>query len=229
MKIKAIITGATGMLGEGVLLECLRDADVESVLLLSRQPSGYAHPKLRELLHADFQHLQAVESQLAGYNACFYCAGVSAVGRSPAEYERITFDTTLAVAQTLLRLNPDLAFIYVTGAGTDSSEQGRSHWARTKGRTENALLRLPFRQAYMFRPGFVRATPGQRNVLKLYKYVSWLYPLFRRLGSNYVSTMAELGQAMLNAVRGGYPKRVLEVPDIVTLARAQTAAHSTPS
>ena len=126
----------------------------------------------------------------------------------------------------LARLNPDLTFVYVTGAGTDSSEQGRSHWARTKGRTENALLRLPFRQAYMFRPGFMRATPGQRNVLQLYKYVNWLYPLFRRLTSNYVSTMAEVGQAMLNAVRAGYPKPVLEVRDIVALAHGSVAARS---
>ncbi|HEX8656129.1 MAG TPA: NAD-dependent epimerase/dehydratase family protein [Hymenobacter sp.] len=226
MKIKAIITGATGMVGEGVLLECLRDPDVEAVLLLSRKPSGYRHPKLQELLHADFQHLEAVETQLAGYNACFYCAGVSSLGISQAEYERITFDTTLAVAHTLARLNPDLTFVYVTGVGTDSSAQGRSHWARTKGRTENALLRLPFRQAYMFRPGFMLATPGQRNALKPYEYVNWLYPLLRRLTSNHVSTMAEVGQAMLNAVRTGYPKPVLEVRDIVTLAHGTEAGRS---
>ena len=149
MNLRIIITGATGMVGEGVLLECLRDPAVEAVLLLSRKPSGYAHPKLRELLHADFQHLAAVETQLTGYNACFYCAGVSSLGISQAEYERVTYDTTLAVAQTLLRLNPDLVFCYVTGAGTDSSERGRSHWARTKGRAENALLRLPFRARYV--------------------------------------------------------------------------------
>ena len=211
------------MVGEGVLLECLRDPDVEAVLLLSRKPSGYAHPKLQELLHADFQHLAPVETQLQGYNACFYCAGLSSVGVSQPEYERITYDTTLAVAETLVRLNPAMTFIYVTGAGTDGTEQGRSHWARTKGRAENALLRLPFRSAYMFRPGFMRATPGQRNVLKLYKYVGWLYPLARRLTSSYVSTMAEVGMAMLNAVRQGYPRPVLEVRDIVALAHGQVA------
>ena len=225
MNLRIIITGATGMVGEGVLLECLRDPAVEAVLLLSRKPSGYAHPKLRELLHADFQHLAVVETQLTGYNACFYCAGVSSLGISQAEYERITYDTTLAVAQTLLRLNPDLAFCYVTGAGTDNSERGRSHWARTKGRTENALLRLPFRAAYMFRPGFMRATSGQRNVLNMYKYVDWLYPVFRKLTTTYVSTMEEVGVAMLTAVKNGYPKPVLEVRDIVALAADKVSVN----
>ena len=225
MNLRIIITGATGMVGEGVLLECLRDPAVEAVLLLSRKPSGYTHLKLRELLHADFQHLAAVETQLTGYNACFYCAGVSSLGISQAEYERITYDTTLAVAQTLLRLNPDLVFCYVTGAGTDSSERGRSHWARTKGRTENALLRLPFRAAYMFRPGFMRATSGQRNVLNMYKYVDWLYPVFRKLTTTYVSTMEEVGVAMLTAVKKGYPKPVLEVRDIVALAADKVSVN----
>jgi hypothetical protein len=224
MKIKAIITGATGMVGEGVMLECLSNPDVEAVLLLSRKPSGCTHPKLKELLHADFQHLEAIEAQLSGYNACFYCAGISSLGVSREEYERITYDATLAVAHTLLRPNPDLTFCYVTGAGTDSTERGRSHWARTKGRTENELLRLPFRAAYMFRPGFMRATPGQRNILSLYKYVSWLYPIARRLTSDYVSTMQEVGIAMIKAVQEGYPKPVLEVRDIVALAHGKAAA-----
>jgi uncharacterized protein YbjT (DUF2867 family) len=224
MKIKAIITGATGMVGEGVLLECLRNPDVEAVLLLSRRPSGYSHPKLQEVLHADFQHLEAVENQLTGYNSCFYCAGISSLGVSQAEYERITYGTTLAVAHTLLRLNPGLSFCYVTGAGTDSTEQARSHWARTKGRTENDLLRLPFPAAYMFRPGFMRPTPGQRFALKPYKYLDWLYPIARRFTSNYVSTMQEVGLAMIKAVQDGYPKPVLEVRDIVALAHGKVAA-----
>jgi len=211
------------MVGEGVLLECLRDPAVEAVLLLSRRPSGYAHPKLQELLHADFQHLEAVEAQLAGYNACFYCAGVSSLGISREEYERITYDTTLAVAQALLRRNPDLAFVYVTGAGTDGTEQGRSHWARTKGRTENALLCLPFRHAYLFRPGFMKATPGQRHVLKLYNYLGWLFPLARRLAPGYACTMREVGAAMLRAAQTGYPRPVLEVRDIVALAQGKVA------
>ena len=226
MKIKAIITGATGMVGEGVLLECLHDPEVEAILLFSRKPSGYTHPKLRELLHPDFQNLEAIESQLVGYNACFYCAGVSSIGISQAEYERITYDTTLTVAETLVKLNPEMVFCYVTGVGTDSSEQGRSHWARTKGRTENALLRLPFHGAYMFRPGFMLPTPGQRNVLKLYRPISWIYPLARRWAPSYVSTMQEVGQAMLAVVRVGYPTPVLAVPDMVALAQGKVPVQA---
>ena len=226
MKIRVIVTGVTGMVGEGVLLECLRDPAVEAVLLLSRKPTGYTHPKVRELLHANFQDLTGLEAELTGYNACFYCAGISSLGVSQAEYERVTYDTTLAVAQTLVRLNPAMTFVYVTGAGTDGTERGRSHWARTKGRTENALLRLPFRSAYMFRPGFMKATPGQRHVLAMYKYMAWLYPVARRLASGYVSTMAEVGVAMLQAVRTGYPRPVLEVRDIVALAHGKVASAS---
>jgi len=219
MKLNIILTGATGMVGEGVLLECLRAPDVAAILLLGRRASGYAHhPKVRELLLPDFQELAAVESQLVGYQACFFCAGVSAVGLRKAEYERLTFDLTLHVAQTLVRLNPAMTFEYVSGAGTDGTEQSRQHWARVKGRTENALLALPFRAAYLFRPGYLHPTPGQRHVLKMYRYFSWLYPVVRRLAASYVSTMQELGQAMLNAARAGAPRPVLEVRDLVALA-----------
>ena len=214
------------MVGEGVLLECLRDPDVEKVLILGRKPSGYAHPKVQEILHSNFQDLSAIESQLVGYNACFYCAGISSLGVSKAEYERVTHDTTLGAAETLARLNPDLTFVYVTGAGTDGTERGRSHWARVKGRTENDLLRLPFRRAYMFRPGLMLATPGQRNLLKPYKYLSWLYPIARTLAPAFACTLAEVGQAMLKAVKLGYSKPVLEVRDMVTLAHSNGVAHS---
>ena len=223
MKIRAILTGATGMVGAGVLLECLQNPDIEHVLVLSRRPSGVTHPKVTELLHADLQNPGPIESQLTGYNACFFCAGISSVGISKEEYERITYDLTLAFAQTLLRLNPDLTFTYVSGAGTDSSEKGRSHWARTKGRTENDLLALPFRHAYMFRPGYMHPTPGQPNVPQAYRYFSWLYPIARQLTPAYVSTMRELAQAMIAAVRNGYPKSILEVPDIVALATGKVA------
>lgn len=224
--MKVILTGATGMVGEGVLLECLRDPAVAEVLVLGRRATGRPHPKLRELLLPDFQALTSIEPQLAGYDACFFCAGISAVGVSQAEYERITYDATLHVAHTLLRRSPGLVFCYVTGAGTDSTGRGRSHWARTKGRTENALLALPFRAAYMFRPGFMRPTAGQRNVLKLYRALGWLYPVVRRLAPAYASTLQELGQAMLNAVRTGYPKPVLEVADIVALAHGKAPARA---
>jgi hypothetical protein len=220
MKIKAILTGATGMVGEGVLLECLSNPDVEQVLSISRRPSGHTHPKLREIIHADFHNLTPIQDQLRGYNACFFCLGVSSVGMKEPEYRRLTYDLTLHFARILLLRNPELTFCYVSGAGTDSTGHGRSMWARVKGQTENELLKMGFAQAYMFRPGFMKATPGQQHVLSYYKYFSWLYPVLRTLTPKYVSTLAELGQAMLNAVRLGYAKPVLEVPDIVALAAA---------
>lgn len=219
MKIRAILTGATGMVGEGVLHECLSHPDVEQVLLLSRRSSGVQHPKVRELLVADFYDLSALESQLTGYNACFFCLGTSSVGMNEADYARVTYDLTLHVAQTLARLNPDLTFCYVSGVGTDGSEQDRQMWARVKGRTENALRRLPFKAAYMFRPGYMHPTPGLHNVPRWVPAVSWLYPVLRRLAPAYVSTLREQALAMINAVRVGYPKQVLEVKDIVALSR----------
>ena len=222
MKLRVIITGATGMVGEGVLLECLSNPAVERVLVLTRKPTGRSHPKMTELLVPDLANLSAVESQLTGYNACFFCAGISAVGVSKEEYERITHDLTLAVAQTLLRLNPALTFSYVSGAGTDSTEKSGQHWARVKGRTENELLALPFGAAYMFRPGFMKATAGQRNLLKWYPAIAWLYPVARRLAPQFVSTMQEVAQAMINASDFGYSKSVLEVRDIVALAQAKS-------
>ncbi|WP_324678812.1 NAD-dependent epimerase/dehydratase family protein [Hymenobacter sp. GOD-10R] len=220
MKIKAIVTGATGMVGEGVLHECLNHPDVEQVLSVSRKPSGVTHPKLREIVHSDFQDLSPIQDQLTGYNACFFCLGVSSVGMKQPEYRRLTYDLTLHFAETLLPRNPDLTFCYVSGAGTDSTGHGRSMWARVKGQTENKLLGLGFRQAYMFRPGFMKATPGLKNVLPMYKYTNWLYPILRRFTPQYVSTLQELGLAMINVVREGYSKSVLEVPDIVALAKA---------
>ncbi|MBU6122368.1 NAD-dependent epimerase/dehydratase family protein [Hymenobacter siberiensis] len=225
MNLRVILTGATGMVGEGVLLECLQNPVVAHVLVLTRRPTGRTHPKMAELLVPDLSNLSAVESQLTGYNACFFCAGVSSVGISKEEYERITHDMTLAVGKTLLRLNPEITFIYVSGAGTDSRQTSRQHWARVKGRTENELLALPFRAAYMFRPGFMKATTGQRNILKWYGAIAWLYPMARKLAPNFVSTMQEVGRAMINAADFGYSKPVLEVRDIVALAQAKSVKH----
>jgi hypothetical protein len=218
MKIKTIITGSTGMVGEGVLIECLNHPDVEEILLLNRKPGGMSHPKLREVIHADLFDLAPIERQLAGFDACFFCLGVSSVGMSKEEYRHITHDLTLNMARLLVRLNPEMTFCYVTGAGTDSSEQGRIVWARVKGATENALVRL-FKQAYMFRPGFMKATPGQRNVKNYYKFFSWLYPIGRVLYPAGFCTLQEVGLAMINAARTGYPSRILEVADIVKLAK----------
>jgi hypothetical protein len=218
MKIKAIINGATGMVGEGVLLECLNHPDVEQVLVINRKPGEVAHPKLREIIHTDFFNLAPIESQLIGYNACFFCLGVSSVGLSQEEYKRITYDLTLNVAQLLAKSNPEMTFCYVTGAGTDSSEQGRIAWARVKGATENALMRL-FKQSYMFRPAFMKASPGQKNVKSYYKFFAWLYPIGRALYPAGFCTLQEVGRAMINAVSKGYAKQILEVKDIVKLAK----------
>jgi uncharacterized protein YbjT (DUF2867 family) len=219
MKIKTIVTGATGMVGEGVLIECLNHPDVEEILVINRKPGGVSHPKLREIIHGDFFNLVPIEQQLAGFDACFFCLGVSSVGMSNEEYRHITHDLTLNLARLLVRLNPETTFCYVTGAGTDSSEQGRIAWARVKGATENALARL-FKQAYMFRPGFMKATSGQRNIKSYYKFFSWLYPIGRALYPAGFCTLREVGLAMINAAREGYPSRILEVADIVKLAQS---------
>ncbi|MBC6699441.1 Rossmann-fold NAD(P)-binding domain-containing protein [Hymenobacter puniceus] len=220
MKLRVIITGTTGMVGEGVLLECLNDPEVEQVLSISRRPSGHQHPKLRELLHEDFQNLTPIAGQLTGYNACFFCLGVSSVGMQEPEYRRLTYDLTLHFARTLLAHNgPDLTFCYVSGSGTDNTLRSRQMWARVKGETENALRQLGFRQAFMFRPGFLRATPGQQHVLPYYKYFGWLYPVVRGLAPKFASTLTELGRAMLHVAHCGYAKSVLEVPDIVAAAK----------
>jgi hypothetical protein len=201
-----------------VLLECLNHPGVEQVLVINRKPGGVTHSKLREIIHTDFFNLAPIAQQLAGYNACFFCLGVSSVGMGKEEYRHITYDLTLNVAQLLAKLNPDMAFCYVTGAGTDSSEQGRSAWARVKGATENALIRL-FKHAYMFRPAFLKATHGQKNVNRYYKYFAWLYPIGRALYPAGFCTLQEVGLAMINAAGKGYPKQIIEVKDIVKLAK----------
>lgn len=219
MTIKAIVTGATGMVGEGVLLACLGHPDVEQVLVINRKPGGVSHPKLREIVHADFFNLAPIEQQLTGYNACFFCLGVSSVGMDEGQYRRITHDLTLNVGELLARANPEMTFCYVTGAGTDSSEQGRLAWARVKGATENALMRL-FKRSYMFRPGFMRASPGQKNLKISYKLFAWIYPIGRAIYPAGFCTLQEVGQAMINAAGKGYSKQILNVKDIVELAKA---------
>jgi hypothetical protein len=218
MKISVIITGSTGMVGEGVLNECLHHPQVEKVLIINRKPGGFDHPKLSEIIHGDFHNLTPIESQLGGYNACFFCLGISSVGMSETDYHHTTHDLTLNFARTLLKHNKDLTFCYVSGAGTDSTEKGRSMWARVKGKTENSLIRMPFKRAFAFRPGFMEPTKGLKNTLKLYKYFSWLTPLLRLVAPSYICTLREVGRAMINATIVGYEKPVLEVRDIVVLA-----------
>jgi hypothetical protein len=219
MKIRAIITGTTGMVGEGVLHECLQHPDVEKILIINRKPGGYSHPKLVEIIHSNFHDLSSIEDKLKNYNACFFCLGASSVGMKEPEYRKVTYDLTLHVAKTLVKLNPDMIFCYVSGAGTDSTEKGRSMWARVKGKTENDLLKLPFKKAYMFRPGVMQSTPGLKNTLKFYKYVSWLIPLLRPVFPGFVGSLREVGLAMINSVTKGYEKQILEVKDIASLAR----------
>jgi uncharacterized protein YbjT (DUF2867 family) len=217
-KLKVIITGATGMVGEGVLHECLKHPMVDAVLVINRKPCGMLHPRLKELIHADFFDLAPIEKKLSGYNACFFCAGVSSVGMKEPEYYRLTYTLTIGFAETLSRLNPQMTFCYVSGAHTDSTENGRSMWARVKGKTENDLMKLPFKQVFAFRPGYMQPTEGLKNTLPYYKYFSWMYPFLRKVFSNSVSTLAEVGQAMINATRFGYEKQVLEVKDIIALS-----------
>jgi nucleoside-diphosphate-sugar epimerase len=219
-ELKVIITGATGMVGEGVLFECLKHPAVEQVLIVNRKPRDITHPKLRELIVPDFMKLDDVASQLAGYNACFFCAGISSAGLSEADYTHITYDVTLHFARTLLQANPEMTFIYVSGAGTDSTEKGRLMWARVKGKTENALTKIGFRREYNFRPGFMKASPGQRNLKWTYKALGWAYPIWRVVTPNLVSTMQQVGRAMINAALQGCPKQILEVPDINDVGQA---------
>ena len=214
-----IITGATGMVGEGVLLTCLEHPAIAHVLLVNRKPYPLQHPKLKECIVPDFMHLEDVRDQLSGYDACFFCAGISSVGMSEADYTHITYDITLHFAEVLASLNPQMVFCYVSGAQTDSSEKGRVMWARVKGRTENTLTRLGFQAVYNFRPGFMRATPGQRNLKPFYHLIGWAYPLLRALLPNMVSTLHDVAIAMIRCVQQGYPKQILEVKDINALAK----------
>ncbi|MFB9842437.1 NAD-dependent epimerase/dehydratase family protein [Mucilaginibacter ginsenosidivorans] len=218
-KLKVIVTGATGMVGEGVVHECLQHPMIGEVLIVNRKPFGMTHPKLKEIVHANFFDLTAIEDQLKGYDACYFCLGVSSVGMKEPEYYKLTYTLTLNFAETLAHLNPDMTFEYISGASTDSTEKGGSMWARVKGKTENDLAKLPFKQVYNFRPGYMHPTPGLRNTNKYYKYITWLYPVLKLVFSNRVSTLAQLGLAMINASVYGYEKQILEVPDIKSLAK----------
>lgn len=217
MKISVIITGATGMVGEGVLIECLNHPDVERVLMVNRKHYDAAHPKLTELIVPDFMDLAAVSDQLKDYNACFFCAGVSSVGMKEEEYRHLTYDLTLNFAKTVAAVNTDMVFTYVSGSHTDSTEKGKLMWARVKGKTENDLFKLPFKSAYAFRPGIMKPTKGQKSIKPLYKIVWVLYPLFRLFAPGQATTLRVVGRAMINCVLKGYPKPVLEVEDIKKL------------
>ncbi len=216
--MNVILFGATGMVGQGVLRECLLDRDMQQVLTVGRSATGQQHPKLRELTVPDLMDLTAVEPQLTGYDTCFFCTGVTSAGMTEEKYTRLTYDLTLSVAQTLARLNPSMTFLYISGAGTDSTEKGRSMWARVKGRTENALLRLPFKSAYMFRPGFIQPLHGIRSKTRLYQFLydvlAPIQPLLKGRLPKYITTTEQLGRAMITVAKNGYSKPILESLDI---------------
>ena len=217
MKVNPVITGTTGMVGEGVLHECLNHPDVESVLVINRRSCNVTHPKLKEIIHGNLYDLSSIRDQLTGYNACFFCLGTTSVGKKKDEYRKITFDLTKEFADTLHKLNPDMTFCYVSGSGTDSSEKGKLMWARVKGRTENYILSV-FGNAYMFRPALITPTIGLNNTLTMYKLFAPLIPFVKLFFPAYVCSLREIGLAMINSVLKGYDKKVLEVNDIKKLA-----------
>ena len=218
--MKVILFGGSGMVGQGVLRECLIDPGVEAVLSVGRSPLGVADPKLRELLHKDFTDYSAVELQLAGYDACFFCLGVSSIGMDAERYRHLTYDLTMTAARTLARLNPGMVFTYVTGRGTDSTEQGSLMWARVKGKTENDLLKLPFKAAYMFRPAGIQPLHGVRSktgwINAVYAVTAPLLAYMVRATPNHMTTSERLGRAMIKVTRDGYPRPILESADINT-------------
>ena len=218
-KMRVIITGATGMVGEGVLHECVLSSDVEQVLVINRKPCGVEHPKVKEVLHPDFFDLSEVAHEMTGFDACFFCLGISSVGVSKDVYFKTTHTLTLHFAETVCRNNPGMTFIYVSGAGTDSTEKGNSNWARVKGKTENDLMGMPFKRVYAFRPGFMLPTQGLKNANSYYKLMNWIYPLGKRFYRVGFSTLKEVGQAMINVVKNEYPKQIIDGNDIAKLSK----------
>jgi hypothetical protein len=211
------------MVGEGVLHVCLQDPQVEAILIINRKPLGITHPKVKEVIHSDFYDLSPIEARLSGYNACFFCLGISSVGMSADDYYRTTYTLTMHVAGMLSRHNPDMVFCYISGAGTDSSEKGRSRWARVKGKTENDLLKLPFRHVYAFRPGFIKPIPGLAHVHPYYRYIGWLFPIGRVLYANGFCTLKELALAMIRVADPAEPViagPVINGRDIIRLSHA---------
>jgi uncharacterized protein YbjT (DUF2867 family) len=220
--MRAIVFGATGMVGQGVLRECLASVEVESVLVVGRSSCGVVHPKLRELVHPDLYEYDGVAGELAGFDACFFCLGVSAAGMTEAQYHHVTYDLTLAAAKALLLANPDMTFCYISGEGTDATEKGRTMWARVKGKTENALAALGFRRTYMFRPGYIQPLGGIRSKTPsyrvLYAVMGPLYPVLKALFPSHVTTTEKVGLAMIRVAQTGFDKPVLQNRDINAVA-----------
>lgn len=222
-KIKVIIFGSSGMVGQGVLQQCLASDKVEFILLINRLPLGIKSNKLREVIHKDYSDFSSIENLLKGYNACYFSLGISSAGMKEMDYSKITYDLTMAAANILVKLNPDMIFCYVSGTGTDSTEKGRTMWARVKGKTENAILALPFKNSYMFRPGYIQPMNGIKSKTKLYNliyaFTKPIYPLLKKFVPNYVTNTNQLGQAMINIVLDGYAKTIIENRDINEIAQ----------
>jgi len=217
MKMKAIITGSTGMVGKGLLLECLDNERIESVLVVNRSPVGITHPKVTELIHPDFFYLAPIEDKLGGYDVCFFCMGVSSAHLTEETYSKLTYDLTTGFAKTLLKKNSQMTFCYVSGRGTDSTEKGISMWARVKGRTENALLQMGFKNAFMYRPGFIKPMEGVTSKTRLYQMIynvlRPLFPLIMKI-PNFATDSVTLSRSMIRVASDGYSKNILEVQDI---------------
>ncbi len=219
MKLRVIITGTTGMVGEGVLQECIANPEVKNILLINRKPSGYSHPKIEEVIHSDLSDISTIAEKIKGYDACYFCAGVSAIGMSEEQYTKVTYDLTLGFAATLAKHNPQMTFCYVSGGGTNI--KSKQMWARVKGKTENDLMKLPFKAVYNLRPAFMKPTKGAKNVKGFYKVVDALFPFFRLFSKTYFLTLKEVGKGMINVTMNGYYKNTLEVKDISFLSKAQ--------
>jgi|SRR5665213_1892288 len=225
--MKVVLFGATGMVGQGVLRECLLDPGIETVVAVGRSAPAVSDPKLQNIVQFDLFHYSSIEPQLTGLDACFFCLGVSSAGLSDEQYEKLTYTLTVAAGETLSRLNPGMTFVYVSGAGTDSTEKGRVMWARVKGRTENALMRMPFKRAYMFRPGIIQPMHGEISKTKAYRilYAVFrpLFPLILRFFPRQVLTTEQIGRAMIHVARHGAPKKILEIGDIAACAKSEPA------
>jgi uncharacterized protein YbjT (DUF2867 family) len=218
--MKVVIFGASGMVGQGVMHECVRASDVESVLAIVRKPTGQTQDKVAELVHSDFLDFSSAKEKLTGYDACFFCLGVSAAGMSEAEYTRVTYDFTMAAARVLAEQNPSMVFVYVSGEGTD----GKAMWARVKKKTEDDVMALPFKAAFAFRPGLIKPLPGVKSKTAVYRaayaVVNPLFPLIRAIAPSHVTTSEAVGRAMLSLARNPPAKRVIETPDINELGAA---------
>ena len=221
-KLNVIITGATGMVGEGVLYTCLEHPDVEKVLVITRQTCGYTNPKLTEIIHKDFFDISSLSNRITGYNACFFCLGVTSVGKKEPEYSKLTYTLTLNFANSLAALNPDMTFCYISGAGTDSSEMGKTMWARVKGKTENDLMKLPFKSVYNFRPGGIESflpLKPTHTYYKTYKYLKWIVKLMKVISPGSVIQLKDLALAMINVSMNGFSKNIVGMNDMKMLAK----------